>query len=68
MIMIVDVNTAIAARDFDSFEIGDFFINKDGNLYLKAFQKNGCVAVNLRNAEVIPPTMFNGELLTPIIL
>lgn len=35
--MIVDVNTAIAARDFDSFDVGDCFIDKDGDLYLKAF-------------------------------
>ena len=67
--MIVDVNTAIAAaRDFDSFDVGDCFIDKDGDLYLKAFQKNGCVAVNLHNAEIIPPTMFDGEVLTPIIV
>ena len=37
--MIVDVNTAIAARDFDSFDVGDCFIDKDGDLYLKAFRR-----------------------------
>ena len=66
--MIVDVNTTIAARSFADFDVGDCFIDKDGDLYLKAFQKNGCVAVNLNSAEVIPPTMFDGEVLTPIIL
>mgnify|MGYP006952761128 FL=1 len=66
--MIVDVNTTIAARNFDSFDVGDCFIDKDGDIYLKAFQKSGCVAVNLINADVLPPTMFDGEVLTPIIL
>ena len=66
--MIVDVNTTIAARSFSDFDVGDCFIDKDGDLYLKAFQKNGCVAVNLRNANILPPTMFDGEVLTPIIV
>lgn len=50
--MIVDVNTTIAARSFADFDVGDCFIDKDGDLYLKAFQKNGCVAVNLNSAEI----------------
>ncbi len=66
--MIVDVNTTIAARDFDSFDVGDCFVDKDGDIYLKAFERNGCVAVNLRTADVLMPTMFDGEVLTPIIL
>ena len=32
--MIVDVNTTIAARGFDDFDVGDCFIDKDGTLYL----------------------------------
>ena len=66
--MIVDVNTTIAARSFADFDVGDCFIDKDGDLYLKAFQKNGRVSVNLRNANILPPTMFDGEVLTPIIV
>lgn len=67
--MILEVDTAIAARDFDSFDVGDCFVDdKDGDIYLKAFEKNGCVAVNLRNADVLPPTVFDGEILTPIQL
>ena len=60
--------TVSVNRNFDDFDVGDCFIDKDGDLYLKAFQKNGCVAVNLHNAEIIPPTMFDGEVLTPIIV
>ena len=66
--MIVDVNTTIAARSFADFDVGDCFIDKDGDLYLKAFQKNSCVAINLNSANIIPPTMFEGEVLTPITL
>lgn len=66
--MKIEVDTAIAARDFDSFDVGDCFVDKDGDIYLKAFEKNDCVAVNLRNADILPPTLFDGEILTPIQL
>lgn len=66
--MILEVDTAIAARDFDSFDVGDCFVDEDGDIYLKASEKNGCVAVNLRNADVLPPTVFDRENLTSIQL
>ena len=66
--MMVDVDTTIAVRCFDDFDVGDCFVDKDGDIYLKAFEKNGCVAVNLRTADVLMPTLFDGEGLTPIDL
>lgn len=66
--MIVNVNTTIAARGFDDFDVGDCFIDKDGTLYLKAFERTSCLAIDLIRAEVISPTMFDGEVLTPIKL
>lgn len=66
--MIVDVNTAIAAKSFEDFDVGDCFVDKNEELYLKVFNENGCMAVNLDSADIIPPTMFDGEVLTPIIL
>lgn len=66
--MIVDVDTTVVARSFEDLEIGDCFIDKDGDIYLKAFEENSCVAVNLCDAEIISPTRFDGEVLTPTIL
>ena len=66
--MKIEVDTAIVARDFDSFDVGDCFVDKDGDIYLKAFEKNGCVAVNLKSADILPPILFDGEILTPIQL
>lgn len=48
--MIVDVNTTVAARGFDDFDVGDCFIDKDGSLYLKAFERTSCVAIDLIRA------------------
>ena len=67
--MIVDVNITNIKRGFDNFEVGDCFIcDNDGEVYLKAREKNGCVAVNLSTADIFSPIAFNGENLTPIRL
>lgn len=67
--MIVDVNTTNIKRGFDNFEVGDCFIcDNDGEVYLKAREKNGCVAVNLSTADIFSPIAFSGENLIPIRL
>lgn len=44
--------------DFDSLEIGDFFIC-DGNLYLKIVeQKEGYNVINLSNVKKKMPSLF----------
>ena len=67
--MKVDVNTTNIKRGFDNFEMGDCFIcDNDGEVYLKAREKNRCVAVNLSTGDIFSPIAFNGENLTPIRL